>query len=370
MGFDSPGCVSDWSAALPGGLDDVRSLRADFGGFVLQPRAKATLTWTMSTPADAAAGLTAWNSFAFVAQRADNGEVLEPTEPAEVGLQVDGEGQLSLRIVKRVNGIAAHDPPGPSFFVGDPLVFTYEVTNTGTVPAYNVEVVDDVLGRIPCPKATLAPDESMTCTAPRQLAIAGPQTNVATLLASIAQDGVPAPVAIDGLNYIGKDHTREQIAIVKMVNGQVARRPPGPSIPAGQQVTYTYKVQNVGAVQVSGVHVTDDKLPGVTCDLTTLKPGGAAVCTAPAQVAVEGGQVNLATATAQPLNPRGGPTGPPISAQDRAYYSNTIALTGSTSAPTAALAAAMVAVGSGLLGLSRSRPGRGRGGLRRAANRP
>jgi hypothetical protein len=370
IGFVAAGCVQGWSATLPGGLADVRSLRADFGSFVLQPGATARLIWTMSTPVDVTPGRDAWNSFAFVAQRADNGDLLEPTEPAEVGLQADAEGQLSLRIVKRVNGIAAPDPPGPSIPVGDPLVFTYEVTNTGTVPGFNLEVLDDVLGRIPCPQTTLAPGESMICTAPRQLAIAGPQTNIATLLGSLSQDGPAAPVALDVLNYTGNDRSREQIVIVKMVNGQVARRPPGPNIPAGQPVGYTYKVKNQGAVPVNRLAVSDDRLTGVTCALTALRPNEQTVCTAPPQVAVEGGQVNIATATAQPLDPRGTPTGGTISATDRAYYSNTIAVTGSRPMPMAALAAAMVAVGLGLLGVSRRRPIGSRADSWRATSRP
>jgi hypothetical protein len=361
VGFSGSCDAAGWSSSPPGGqLAEARALKADFGGFVLAPGATATFTWTMATPGDVSPGAMAWNSFAFAAQRADNGEQLVASEPAEVGLIVDGEGQLSLKIVKRVNGMAAPEPPGPFIPVGDPLVFTYEVSNTGTVPAYDVAVVDDVLGPIPCPKPTLAPGESMICTAPTQLAIAGQQTNLAILIAAVAQDGPTVMLGTSRLYNFGAEKTTARIGLVKQINNQVARQTPGLNVPAGAPVTFTYTVSNGGALTVADLTVIDDRLAGVSCPKASLKPEEHMICTAPAQIAVEGTHVNTATATGQPLNPRGNPTGSPVTATDRAYYTNTIAVAGSNTGPLAALGGALLAAGLGLTGLSRIRPRRRR----------
>ena len=61
--------------------------------------------------------------------------------------------------------------------------------------AYDVAVTDDVLGPIPCPTTTLAPGESMICTAPTQPAIAGQQTNLATVIAAPTLGEPPAAMA-------------------------------------------------------------------------------------------------------------------------------------------------------------------------------
>ena len=47
---------------------------------------------------------------------------------------------------------------------GDLVTWTYVVKNTGDVALTNVNVTDDKLGNITCPKDTLAVGESMTCT--------------------------------------------------------------------------------------------------------------------------------------------------------------------------------------------------------------
>jgi hypothetical protein len=48
--------------------------------------------------------------------------------------------------------------------VGSPVTWEYVVSNTGNVPLDNVSVSDDQGVAVSCPKDTLAPGESMTCT--------------------------------------------------------------------------------------------------------------------------------------------------------------------------------------------------------------
>ncbi len=53
--------------------------------------------------------------------------------------------------------------------------------------------------------------------------------------------------------------TASRIAVVKKINGQVAKNPPGPTIKVGDKVTWTYEVTNPGMGPLTNVRVTDDK---------------------------------------------------------------------------------------------------------------
>jgi len=48
---------------------------------------------------------------------------------------------------------------------GQVVTYTYTVTNTGNLTLRDVSVIDSRLGAISCPRTTLAPGASMTCTA-------------------------------------------------------------------------------------------------------------------------------------------------------------------------------------------------------------
>jgi uncharacterized repeat protein (TIGR01451 family) len=48
-----------------------------------------------------------------------------------------------IHLEKRTNGVDADDPPGPSIPPGDPVTWTYEVSNPGNVAIRRVTVTDD-----------------------------------------------------------------------------------------------------------------------------------------------------------------------------------------------------------------------------------
>ena len=380
VGFEAPSCAEGWSASPPGGLDNVRAVRVDFGSFELAPNHAVTVELTMSAPTDASPGTTAWNSFAFAAQRADNGERLISSEPAEVGVAVADATKPSLSIVKKVNGQAATDPPGLFVPVGDPLVYTYEVTNTGNVRVDSLTVTDDVLGPIPCPVTSLAPGESMTCTAPTQFAKLGEQTNVG-LVAGLAlpvdadpndpdvHGSLPVNAQSPEITVIGFAKTEGAISLRKRLNGQRAQN--GVTVPPGQTIIFTYDVTNNGALPIEDVSLVDDQLGVISCPKTSLKPHEPVTCAAPPQIAQAGGQVNIATVHGQVTEPSGKRTGQTVTATDRASYTNTvvepstIVVTGSESVPLVALGGTVLGAGLGLTGLSRVRPRRRRAGRTR-----
>ncbi|MCA1732011.1 MAG: DUF11 domain-containing protein, partial [Acidobacteria bacterium] len=85
-----------------------------------------------------------------------------------------------LMIEKATNGVDADAPPGPSIAPGDPVNWTYLVTNTGSDPLTDVTVTDDQGVTVTCPQTTLAAGESITCTA-SGVATAGQYANVGTV---------------------------------------------------------------------------------------------------------------------------------------------------------------------------------------------
>ena len=74
----------------------------------------------------------------------------------------------------------------------------------------------------------------------------------------------------DPSHYFGQGAA---IDLEKFTNGQDADSPPGPVIPAGDPVTWTYVVTNIGSEALATVTVTDDQGVAVTCPQTTLESG-------------------------------------------------------------------------------------------------
>lgn len=107
------------------------------------------------------------------------------------------------------------------------------------------------------------------------------QNNVAYLIGSLSSVLVERPAL--SLNE-------------KAVNGDDADDAPGPTLFVGETANYTYKVQNTGNVELSGIVVIDDKGVAVTCPKTTLAPGELMTCTGTSTV-VEGLHTNTAYAT-------------------------------------------------------------------------
>lgn len=90
LGYSPAGCASpEWSITPPADITQVQALKFDFGNIVLNPLDKLELTWPMRAPIGAPTkGEIAWNSFGYIATRADNGMALLPSEPFKVGIAV------------------------------------------------------------------------------------------------------------------------------------------------------------------------------------------------------------------------------------------------------------------------------------------
>ncbi len=228
-----------------------------------------------------------------------------------------------ISLAKQVNGQRQPTPPGPYVPVGDPVTFSYLVTNTGNVTLEPVTLTDNVFGAIACPSTSLAPGDSETCTA-TAAAVLGQQANVGTATGQGVDDtGTPIgpPVnTTDTANYFGAG---PDMTLVKDVNGQREPTSPGPLIPVGDPVTFTYLVTNTGNVTLNPVTVDDSILGAVSCPAAPLAAGGTVTCSATAP-AIAGQQTNVGTATGQGVDNNGAPVGQAVTADDTGNYIGTL----------------------------------------------
>ena len=106
-------------------------------------------------------------------------------------------GNPAIDIEKATNGHDADVAPGPSILVGDPVLWTYVITNTGDVALDNVSVSDDQGVVVSCPDTSLAPGQSMTCTG-NGSATLGQYQNVGSVTATSAGSASCPGSAVSG----------------------------------------------------------------------------------------------------------------------------------------------------------------------------
>jgi uncharacterized repeat protein (TIGR01451 family) len=214
--------------------------------------------------------------------------------------------QGGIEIVKRTDGEDANQAPGPFIPPGDPVTWTYEVTNTGNIELTDVTVEDDKGVSVSCPMTELAVGESMTCDA-EGAAEPDQYSNNAT-----ATGTTPTGVQVqdvDPSHYFGDV---PGINLEKDTNGVDADEAPGPFIPVGDPVLWTYVVTNSGNSPLTDVAVTDDQGVTVSCPQDALAVGEVMRCTASGTSAI-GQYENVGSVTAT------GPTGD-VSDEDPSHY--------------------------------------------------
>jgi len=202
----------------------------------------------------------------------NDNESAEQLLPDETNLEHDfgfiPPGIFSVE--KFTNGIDSDAAPGNRIPVGDPVEWTYVVSNDGLVELSNVTVTDSQLddSEIDCGNGTnvipsLSANETVTCRA-TGVSEPGPYNNVATVTGE-DPTGSPLDPVEDPSNYFGGEPL---LNIEKSTNGDDADAAPGPSIGLGDTVTWTYVVSNEGNVDISDIVVTDSIVPAesIVCE--------------------------------------------------------------------------------------------------------
>ena len=196
--------------------------------------------------------------------------------------------------------------------------WTYVVENTGNVPLTGVSVTDDKEVSVTCPKDSLEPGESMTCTASGP-AVEGQYENTGTVWATppVGSD----VTASDLSHYFG---SKPGIEIVKKANAGIYTAADPLYIIEGDPVTWTFELHNSGNVDLTDVTVVDDPgTPGdpsddtIICSGITLKPDpdpqAFHICSLE-DTAVSGAYHNTATVAGSP------PVGLDVTASADSYY--------------------------------------------------
>ena len=193
-----------------------------------------------------------------------------PPAPTEPRLVTDTDPShyygfvSSIDLQKSTNGQDADTPTGPFVPVGDDVTWNYVVTNTGNIDILSFTVTDsDPSVVIACPTVErILPTQSVSCVASGK-AKAGRYENVGTV---DALDVLEEPLTdTDPSHYFG---AVPAIDVEKATNGQDADAAPGPRIPIGDPVTWTYVVTNKGNAPLTSVTVTDDKVGVIACPAT------------------------------------------------------------------------------------------------------
>jgi len=296
----------NWTYLISAGIRDLQNVVVtdDQGVAVSCPDTNlgAGLSMTCTASGTATTGQYA-NLGTVAAEFVVNGQPVSPdTDPSHYF----GVAELALSIEKSTEGADADVAPGPTLPVGGSVSWSYLVTNEGTVDTLtNVVVTDDQGVAVSCPQTELVPSESMTCTGSGTVQ-AGQYANIGQAAAELP--GAVVVIANDPSHYFG-----QSMVFQKSTNGQDADSPPGPSIPLGDPVNWSYLVGNPGPETISNIVVSDDQGVAVSCPETSLLASESMICTG-SGTAVGGPYANIGTAAGDLAS------GPTIIRTDPSHY--------------------------------------------------
>ncbi|MEM7130733.1 MAG: SdrD B-like domain-containing protein [Chloroflexota bacterium] len=291
-------------------LTDV-TLVDDKIGPIQCPQSELGVGESMVCSFSSTASQASYANLATVTALSTRAEVTDSDPSHYTGLTAD------IQIEKATNGQDADDAPGPYIPVGEAVNWTYVVTNNGDVRLNEIQVTDDRLeaSQISCPAATLAPGESMTCTA-EGIAVIGPYRNVGSVQAMPENGCVPVNDT-DPSNYFG---VQPGITLQKSTNGIDADLPEdGPTLALSCPVLWQYEIENTGNLDLEQVTLQDDKLGAITCPGNELAVGETMICEASGS-ATEGAYANIGTVTAV-----ASPTLATLTATDPSHYNGQVA---------------------------------------------
>lgn len=309
-----PGAPVVWTYVVTNTGDEVLTgvtVIDDMEGPILCPLSTLAPGQSMTCSQLAQAVPGQYENLATVVAYSALGDSVADSDPSHYNGGSTPPEEPGLEIEKATNGHDADAPPGPSIKVGDPVEWTYVVTNIGTVPLENVTVTDDQGVAVSCPTFMLLPGESMTCTG-HGTAQLGQYANIGTATAEWIPVGA-GPILIsddDPSHYVGyADSVLDvlEIDIEKATNGHDADVPPGPTLNVGDPVTWTYVVTNTStSATLTNVTVTDDQGVVVVCPKTTLAAGESMICTGNGTAQL-GQYANMGTVSAEWVTPGAGP---------------------------------------------------------------
>ncbi|MCK4677174.1 MAG: DUF11 domain-containing protein [Bacteroidales bacterium] len=145
----------------------------------------------------------------------------------------------------------AANPSGQTYYaVGDVLTYTITVENTGNVTITDIVVTDPNADTSPlsCTDTDLAPGENFTCSAQHTITQSDLDAGFVTNTATAAGEDSNGDTVSDESNEV----------IIEEATADLTMSKTGPaSVVAGEQITYTLDVENLGPSDAQDVVITD-----------------------------------------------------------------------------------------------------------------
>ncbi len=219
----------------------------------------------------------------------DNGEVTNTattsaTAPGGTGVNATSN---TIRItVDRVPAlsIAKSSDRTSTDAAGQIINYSFNVRNTGNVTLTDATVSDPRANNISCPRTTLAPGETMTCTANRAVSQADIDrgvdlTNIASVTGTPPGDGAESIEPTSSNQVAVEVEQNPDFTVTKTAGTPTDTNGNGLIGDAGDQITYTFIVKNTGTVTLTNVMMSDEKLDITDIECTaTLQPGETTDC--------------------------------------------------------------------------------------------
>ncbi|EPX79422.1 beta strand repeat-containing protein [Litoreibacter arenae] len=219
--------------------------------------------------------VTCTASYATVQADLNNGEVINVATASATTAGAGGSDTVTSAddtvtvpavIAPALTLAKAAPTPAPAFTVGEEVVYTYTVTNSGNVDLTDpITVTDDKIGTFACLPGPLARGQSLSCTQSYFMdatdVAAGIVTNNAT-----ATDGTTTSPSTSATitNAAEPEVTVAKAALTSPIGA------------ADTSVTYRFTITNTGDAQLlrasSPITINDAKLPGGVLDCSAAQP--------------------------------------------------------------------------------------------------
>ncbi len=181
---------------------------------------------------------------------------------------------------------------------GDILSYEFDVENTGMITLSNIVVTDDLIASVTCPRTTLAPAETMVCTATYTVTQAdvdaGEVINNASAAADLPNGDPVTPVPSTATV------AADQVPVLDIIKTALTSE----FNAVGDVLAYEITVTNTGNVSVSAIVVDDPLIPALSCPASALAPTESFTCTgdyAVTQADIDAGMVdNTASVSGTP----------------------------------------------------------------------
>lgn len=181
----------------------------------------------------------------------------------------------------RWNGTVAYAPrpkltisaiPSPTTFgqAGAAIAYGYQVTNSGNGPVSAIVLTGTKTGTIGCLATTLPVGAVTTCASTYTTTVDDLGADIAF---SVAGTGTPDAGALAVATFNGAITfiARPALTLVVTTSPKTFSR-------VEQAIGFSYQVSNSGNVVMTSTMVTDNRITGITCPVTTLAAGAGATC--------------------------------------------------------------------------------------------